>query len=262
MKKPILRTIIVALVIISMFQASLYSQAVRDDKKTDTKITGKETPATGSEPDELDPFRDRKYPGIGLLLGINMPMGEIGKALAMGYGGLITAGMTLPAKLGRSANLAGRLHAGYYTLPGGGNDFTGTVTMIPFTASLELFFFTEGGVRPYFSLGGGVSYLTLSGDAGENKISNASSVDGTLAFNCGIGYTAKNMPDVEFMLNYTFLMVFEKVIGQFSMVSLGAQYRFRPVQDSGGGTNRSAGGKGVKPLTDDKAPKKDDKKGK
>ena len=214
------------LLAVVFLQHPLMSQAVKDDKKTVPGMGGKEVVVTKPEPDEFDPFRDRKGPGIGLLMGVNIPMGELGKVLGMGYGGMVTAGMTLPVRLGRSINLAGRLHAGYYSLPGSGNDFTGTVSMLPFTASLELYFFTEGGARPYFSLGGGVSYLTLSGDSGKTKLPNASSLDGTMIFNCGIGYTVKNMPSVEFLLNYSFLMAFENVIGQFSMVSLGVQYRY------------------------------------
>ncbi len=205
-----------------------FSQKKEEKKPSATKVTSeetgdekkKETPASGPE------FVKKYSPGLGLLAGINIPSGDLASALGMGYGGQLSGDIRLPIKLTRSLQYRGRVNAGYYSLPGSG-DFSGTLAMIPFIITFEISYPGISGFRPYFGLGGGITYNSVSGDSGAEKVPDGSSVDGSLTFSLGAGYTVRSMPHIEYFIDISHLLAFESVIGQFTTISAGVAYRFR-----------------------------------
>ncbi len=207
---------------------TVFSQKKEEKKPSGTEVStektgdqeNKETAASKSE------FLKKYSPGLGLMAGVNIPSGDLASALGMGYGGQLSGDIRLPIKLTRSLQYRGRVNAGYYSLPGSG-DFSGTFAMIPFIITFEISYPGISGFRPYFGLGGGITYNSVSGDSGAEKVPDGSSVDGSLTFSLGAGYTVRSMPHIEYIVDITHLLVFESVIGQFTAISAGVAYRFR-----------------------------------
>ncbi len=181
----------------------------------------KETAAAGESE-----FVKKYSPGLGLVAGINIPSGDLAEALGMGYGAQLYGDIQLPIKLTRSLQYRARVNTGYYSLPGSG-DFSGTFAMIPLIITFEISYPGISGFRPYFGLGGGITYNSVSGDSGAEKVPDGSSVDGSLTFSLGAGYTVRSMPHIEYILDISHILAFESVIGQFTTLSAGVAYRFR-----------------------------------
>lgn len=175
---------------------------------------------------EKSEFIKKYSPGLGFIGGINIPSGDVASALGMGYGVQVFGDIKLPIKLTRTLQYRARLNTGYYSLPGIG-DFSGTFTMIPFMITFEISYPGISGFRPYFGLGAGITYNSISGDSGTEEVPDASSVDGSLSFSLGTGYTVRSMPHIEYNVDINFILAFESVIGQFFTVSAGITYRFQ-----------------------------------
>jgi hypothetical protein len=198
-------------------------------KRTDSKKTGTETVKEANKKEETSDQSEfvKKYsPGIGIIGGINKPTGDVAAALGLGYGGQLYADIKLPIRLTRVLQFRGRVNAGYYIFPGSG-DFSGKLTMIPAFMTFEISYPAMSGFRPFFGLGFGATFVSISGDSGTDKIPDATSTDGSMVFSIGTGYTARSIPNIEYRLDFNYLMAFETVIGQFSQVSIGVAYRFQ-----------------------------------
>jgi opacity protein-like surface antigen len=219
------------LVLLISFPSPVLSQTTRktaavkkvnDKKVTDAGVVTKEKEEKGDK----TAFKDKYSPGFGFIGGIINPSGDVSASLGMGYGGQVYYDFKLPIRLTRSLQYRLRFNGGYYTLPGSG-EFGGTLTMMPLLATFEFSYPGMSGFRPYFGIGFGATYVTVSGDSGQDKIPDGTSTDATLSFSIGIGYTSRSVPNIEYILDFNYIMAFETVIGQFSTVSAGVAYRFK-----------------------------------
>jgi hypothetical protein len=161
-------------------------------------------------------------PTVGLLPGIAMPVGKVGKVMSLGYGfhAFFDVGIPMPTTMFK---IRPGLSAGFlYNTTKGGSSFslekrTPTIMMLPIIAYFKFQFIAPHGIRPYIKLGGGITPVLAT---------NATSMDPTFAPGVGLGYVNEKIPYLEFYVDLGFLMAFEKVRGDFLTASIGIAYRF------------------------------------
>jgi opacity protein-like surface antigen len=155
----------------------------------------------------------------GLMAGISMPMGDLGKALGMGFGADIFADALLPYSLAENLLLRAGFNIGYYTFATK-NEISASLTAIPFILNCKAVYPLSSGFSPYAGLGLGLTTNMSSGDVAK------SSYDPTAAINFGTEYQHSSLPSVDFFLDLRYMMAFETVTGQFFTVLAGAAYKF------------------------------------
>ncbi len=155
----------------------------------------------------------------GLMAGISLPMGDLGTALGMGFGGGIFADGLIPYSPMPDLLLRAGVNLGFYSFSTK-NEISATLLTIPFIVNCKALYPAANGFTPYAGLGLGLTTNMASGDVAK------SSYDPSFAINFGTGYNHSSIPSVDFILDIGFMMAFESVTGQFLTVQLGAAYKF------------------------------------
>lgn len=131
-------------------------------------------------------------------------------------------------------DLRSGISAGYakFTSPGSETTIKGDVTVLPILLSNEFGYRTAVGFRPYAKLALGISMTSLTDKSDNTEKKDASSMDFALMTGAGVGYRHKSLPSLEVFLEAGYMMIFEKVNGNFINISFGATFHFATQEDS------------------------------
>lgn len=176
----------------------------------------------------MDTFMDIFQPKLSLCPGFSMPIGDIAAVLSPGYGASLLMDIRIPlTRLERKgfylrANISTKILYFFSKDP----DVDANVLLIPNLLGAEISYNLKYGFRPFFSLGAGFSFAILSGESPKTGAVQKSSFDGSIMPRLGIGYTNQSIPRIELLLDFGYLLVFEKQSGSFINFSFGISYRF------------------------------------
>lgn len=186
-------------------------------------------------PKEAPGFTSRYKPRAGIALSYCMPSGDIGTALdpAIGFGALFDVRVPVFAETS-ALELRSGISAGYakFTSPGSDSTLAAEVTILPIMLSNEFGYLTSVGFRPYAKFELGISMTSLADKSDNSEKKDTSSMDFTLRAGAGAGYRHKSLPSLEVFLEGAYMMVFEKVNGNFLQFTFGATYHFATQEES------------------------------
>jgi hypothetical protein len=155
-------------------------------------------------------------PTLGLMPGIAYPIGKMGSRIQIGYGGNLFFDLAIPVVPGTFALRFG-LTAGALYHGTSKTSASSSVLHFPVNAYAKFQFLTASGVRPYIKIGGGTVPVLIGG-----KVDIPPSA--IAAF--GLGYSPNKIPFMEFFIEAGYMMVFEKIRGDFVTGNIGVAYRF------------------------------------
>lgn len=211
--------------------AKLSANEWRNLEEKSKKISEEPTKA----PEATPGFAQKFKPRAGLVFAYHIPSGEIGSALdpSIGFGALFDVRLPLFAQ-NSPMELRSGLSVSYakFTSPGSDTTLAGDVTIFPILLSNEFGYLTSMGFRPYAKLDLGVSMTSLKDKSDNAEKKDTSSMDFTLRAGLGAGYRHKSLPSLEVFLEGGYMMVFEKVNGNFLNIAIGATYHFAIQEDS------------------------------
>jgi hypothetical protein len=170
----------------------------------------------------------RIQPILFVLPTYSIPLGAVNSILNPGYGALITMNFKTPFSLIdiKPFLLRYNVSSGFFYYKSSDPDVKASVFVIPTTICPEITYQFENNIRPYFAIGVGLTYASLTGSSEKSGSVQKSSVDGTLAAHIGVGYSNINIPNMEFLVDFGYLMMFETLSGQFFQISIGVGYKF------------------------------------
>ena len=174
------------------------------------------------EPDQVQ-FTERYKLRSGILPAFIIPTGDVGGALGMGLGMQIFSDILLSEN---KTSIRAGASLGYASFPVTATGKTGTLTLLPILAYANAAYPLPSGLRPYAKIGFGLTMASLSGEYDDGESISASSNDLTMAVSVGTGYTHASLPNLEFLIDMSYMIVFEEVSGNFISFSLGIAYRF------------------------------------
>lgn len=191
------------------------------------KLEEKKQELQRKKTEEASSFTANYMPRAGITVGLSFATGEVGSALDKGFSLMMFNDYLIPVKTPvASTGLRAGLMLGYSAYSSVVTDFAADITLIPVLVYGDISYRAEIGLAPYFRIGTGITSTTLTDNSGNAVKQNASSIDGTLLIGLGTGYINENLPSVEFFIDFSYLMVFEKVTGNFINMSFGAAYHF------------------------------------
>lgn len=160
---------------------------------------------------------------LGLMPGVNIPVGYLGTVLGITFGADFYADYTLPWKITDGTYFRGALNLGFYKFSTN-NDLSASLTTIPVLLSGRIIYsyFLDTGFSPYVGLGGGFTSNLASGDI------SGSSTAPSAAINFGTEYYAASFPSLDFFIDFRYMMSFESKTGMFLTANIGMAYNFDP----------------------------------
>ncbi len=176
----------------------------------------------GEKPDEI-PFTEKYKFRMGILPALMIPTGDVGGALGMGLGAQIFGDLLFWEK---ETSIRAGASLGYYSFPVEATGKTGTLTLLPILLYADAAYPLPSGFKPYAKIGFGLTMASLSGEYDDGESINASSNDLTLSVGIGTAYALASLPNLEFILDVSYMIVFEEVSGNFASISFGVAYRF------------------------------------
>ncbi len=174
------------------------------------------------EPD-WEGFIEKYKLRAGILPAFIIPTGDVGGSLGMGFGMQIFSDILL---LEKETNLRAGASLGYSSFNVEATGKTGTLTLLPILVYANAAYPLPSGLRPYAKIGFGLTMASLSGEYEDGESINTSSSDLTLSVSIGTGYALASLPNLELLVDISYMIVFEEVSGNFASLSLGIAYRF------------------------------------
>lgn len=203
-------------------QYTIKRSDIEEIKYDEKELMKKKEQLKKEEPDWVQ-FTERYKLRAGILPAFIIPTGDVGGALGMGFGMQIFSDILL---LEKETSLRAGASLGYASFPVTATGKTGTLTLLPVLAYANAAYPLPSGLRPYGKIGFGLTMASLSGEYEDGESINTSSNDLTLAVSVGTGYTHTSLPRLEFLIDISYMIVFEEVSGNFACLSLGIAYRF------------------------------------
>ena len=160
---------------------------------------------------------------LGLMPGVNIPLGYLGSVLGMAFGADLYADYTLPWKLTEGSYLRAALNLGFYKFSTT-NELDASITTIPclFSGRFIYSYFLNTGFSPYVGLGGGFTQNLASGDISGSSMAPAA------AINFGTEYYSDVFASLDFFIDFRYMMAFESKTGSFFSANIGMAYNFDP----------------------------------
>jgi hypothetical protein len=156
-------------------------------------------------------------PELGLMPGIAYPIGDLSKAVKIGFGANLFSDVRVPIPQDvKGFQIRLGLGVGFLYHTTSRSDVSSTLIMLPITAYGRFLYNFDIGLRPYLRVGGGITPV----------MAGSTDMDPTVAFALGLGYTNEKIPYLEFFVEAGMMMVFESVRGDFITAHLGVAYRF------------------------------------
>lgn len=176
---------------------------------------------------ESESFITIYSPRAGIFAGISSATGDVGKAINTGFFGMLFNDYKIPVtSFVPQTELRAGLMAGYFTYTSRVSGFPADLSLIPIIAYGEISYQTEIGLGPYFRIGSGITKTSLTDHSDNIEKQNASSMDGILMIGTGMSYMNEHLPYLEFFINLNYIMITEKVAGNFINASFGTAYHF------------------------------------
>jgi hypothetical protein len=168
-------------------------------------------------------FVERFQPRFGAVVGLMLPVGDVGPVMKAGFGFRAFGDLSIPIGFLNDSGLVLRtgLQFGYASASSENTGFDAKVGMLPIIAYADLGYPLRFGLTPSFHLGFGGTSVSLKDESGGGN--DTSSFDGTLEIGAALGY--RPFERVEFLLTTGYAILFEEVNGSFMYLNLGAAYR-------------------------------------